>query len=124
MKYIVLAAVIVLGIVGALTYRAVTVSSLNTEKQLAENTVVIDVRTSEEFAASHVANATLFPVEDMRVGKMPELAKDTPIVVYCRSGNRAGQAVKLMQNAGFTNVINIGGLGDVEEYGLKFVSGT
>lgn len=122
MKYIVITAVIVLGLVGALAYRAVTTSPSDNTKQLAEKTVVIDVRTAEEFIASHVDGATLFPVEDMETGKMPEIAKDTPIAVYCRSGNRAGQAVKLMQNAGFTNVINIGGLDDVEQYGLQLTS--
>lgn len=122
MKYIVITAVIVVGLVGALVYRTVTTSPSDNTKQLAEKTVVIDVRTAEEFIASHVNGATLFPVEDMETGKMPEIAKDTPIAVYCRSGNRAGQAVKLMQNAGFTNVINIGGLDDVEKYGLQLTS--
>lgn len=122
MKYIIITAVIVLGLVGALIYRAATTSPSNTGKQLAENTVIIDVRTPEEFIGSHVANATLFPIEDMQTGKMPELAKDTPIALYCRSGNRAGQAVKLMQDAGFTNVISLGGLDDVEQYGLRLTS--
>ncbi len=81
-----------------------------------------DVRTTEEFAAGHFANATNFPVETMQAGTLPDVAKDTQMYVYCRSGNRSAQATTLLKNAGFTNVTDLGGLSAVEAMGGKLVT--
>lgn len=76
-------------------------------------TVVIDVRTPEEYDAGHLEGATLL---DLNGGEfaaaLPTLDPQAQYVVYCRSGNRSGQAVKMMEDAGFTSVTN---LGSVEE---------
>ena len=75
------------------------------------NTIILDVRTASEFAAGHLDGANLL---DMTAGEVaaaiPSLDPDAEYVVYCKSGNRAGQAVKLMQDAGFSNVTNLGSL--------------
>ena len=39
--------------------------------------------------------------------------KDTPIVLYCASGARSGQAMRFLKQNGFTDVINAGGLDDM-----------
>lgn len=117
MKYIIITALVVLGIAGALIFRNSN-NATTEQKKLADNVTIIDVRTAEEYAQSHVENALLFPVEDMQSGKLPELAKDTPIALYCRSGRRAGEALTIMQQAGFTNVTSLGGLSDLQGYGL------
>jgi phage shock protein E len=78
-----------------------------------------DVRTAEEFAAGHFAGAINFPVETLQSGTLPDVAKDTTIYVYCRSGNRSGQAATILKNAGFTQVTDLGGLSDVEAIGGK-----
>lgn len=122
MKYIILAVATILLIGGVVTYRALsptTSSSNQTITQLSTNTKIYDVRTAEEFTASHIANATLFPVTDMQAGKFPDIAKDTPIALYCRTGHRAGQALELMKQAGFTNVQSLGGLSDLKKFGLS-----
>ncbi len=75
--------------------------------------VYIDVRTDEEYNEKHKPGAIHHNIELMMDGKFPDLEKDTPVVLYCRSGGRAGRAKTLMQNAGFTNVTNGGGLDDV-----------
>ncbi|HQV65087.1 MAG TPA: rhodanese-like domain-containing protein [Candidatus Paceibacterota bacterium] len=75
--------------------------------------IYIDVRTPEEFASGHYPNAINHPVELIMQGILPELAKDTEINLYCRSGARAGIAQQMMQQAGFTNVTNKGGLSDL-----------
>ncbi len=36
-------------------------------------------------------------------------------MLYCRSGNRAGQALELLKTAGFTHATNAGGISDVRE---------
>lgn len=117
MKYVIVTIVVVLALVGALVFRSVT-QSAETSQNLAPNTTIVDVRTTEEYTESHVKNALLFPVEDMQSGKLPALAKDTPIALYCRSGRRAGEALTIMYQAGFTNVISLGGLDDLKAYGL------
>ncbi len=76
--------------------------------------IYIDVRTPEEFASGHYPNAINHPVELIMQGILPELAKDTEINLYCRSGARAGIAQQMMQQAGFTNVTNKGGLSDLK----------
>ena len=43
---------------------------------------------------------------------MPPISKDSEIYVYCHSGNRATQAIMFMQDAGYTNMTNIGGYDD------------
>jgi phage shock protein E len=55
----------------------------------------------------------------MQVGKLPEVAKDTKIYVYCQSGNRSSQAVKILTDAGYANVSDLGGLQDVQANGGK-----
>lgn len=72
---------------------------------------LIDVRTPEEFADGHLTGATNidFTSPDFaeRIG---ELDKDAEYTLYCRSGRRAGEALELMKDAGFTKVTNAGGL--------------
>ena len=78
---------------------------------------LLDVRTPEEYNTSHFANATLFPLQTIESGTLPNFAKDSKIYLYCRSGNRSAQATTLLQKAGFTNITDLGGLSDVEQVG-------
>ena len=73
--------------------------------------VWIDTRTSEEYVEGHLAQATLIPYDVIVDGVAAlELPKDAPIYLYCRSGNRAGQAKVALEAQSYTNVINVGGL--------------
>ncbi len=87
------------------------------QRDVAGGGKLYDVRTNEEFTASHFKNATNWPVTDMAAGKLPDIAKETRLYVYCRSGNRSSQATTLLKKAGFTNVIDLGGLAKVESIG-------
>jgi rhodanese-related sulfurtransferase len=73
-------------------------------------TFVLDVRTPEEYAAGHVPNATNIP-HDQIAARMAELEshKGSPIVVYCKSGKRAGIAAEALSKAGFTNLRHLSG---------------
>jgi len=76
--------------------------------------VWIDVRTVEEYSADHIdgdANIPLATIDAADFASRYDL--DTEINLYCRSGNRAGQAKAILEAAGFTNVINQGGIDDV-----------
>ncbi len=69
---------------------------------------LIDVRTAGEFAAEHLKGAKNIPV-DALASRLGELAKDKPIALYCRSGNRSGTALRLLQEQGFTQVKHLPG---------------
>ena len=81
--------------------------------KIEQGAFVVDVRTPMEFSTGHYQNAVNIPLSDIS-NRLPEFgAKTQPIVVYCRSGNRSGQAKRMLESAGFTNVINGGGLKDM-----------
>ncbi len=73
---------------------------------------VLDVRTAAEYSGSHAKNAINVDVLDSSFkDKISKLDRDAHYKVYCRSGNRSGQAEKLMRSMGFKNVENVGSLG-------------
>lgn len=73
----------------------------------------IDVRTIEEVAADHIEGDANIPLAELTAAKLAEqYGKDAELMLYCRSGNRAGQAEALLETAGFTNVTNAGSIDD------------
>ena len=88
---------------------------------LPEGTVIYDVRTPDEFATSHVTSALPLPLVDMKQGALPDVPKDTTIAVYCESGKRSAEAVKILKNAGFKDIIDMHGIADTANYGLSIV---
>ncbi len=77
------------------------------------NPYYIDVRTPEEFETGHYPTAINHPLDRLEQGIFPDISKDTPIMVYCRSGGRSTVAEQLLTQAGFTEVTNAGGLADI-----------
>lgn len=75
---------------------------------------VIDVRTPEETAAGYLEGAKLIDINGGQFdSEIATLDKSANYFIYCRSGNRAGQAIEKMKAAGFTGVLTNGGsLGD------------
>ena len=80
---------------------------------------LLDVRTPQEFKISHFDGALNLNVEDIERGILPQVSKNNKIYVYCRSGNRSAQAVNALKKAGYTNVVDLGGLSQVEGLGGK-----
>jgi phage shock protein E len=80
--------------------------------QLASETppLVLDVRTPEEYAEGHVPTALNIPHTDLsdRVSEI-EIAKQGAVVVYCKSGRRAGIAETVLREAGFTGLLHLEG---------------
>jgi phage shock protein E len=89
----------------------------------AEGRVLIDVRTPEEVAEGHLAGAVLLDLQrpDFREA-VAELPRDEAYFVYCRTGNRSGQAVEIMRELGFTDLVNGGGFDDLARAGLETAS--
>lgn len=76
-----------------------------------EEGVLVDTRTLKEFNAGHIEGAELIPYDEI-VNKISAVASDksTPILLYCRSGRRAGVAEQVLGKLGYTNVRNLGGM--------------
>lgn len=99
----------------SMTFAAVTQDVKNGAK-------LYDVRTADEYKAGHFAEATNWSLQDIQAGKLPDVAKDTKIYVYCRSGNRSGQATTILKNAGYINITDLRGLPDVQAMGGKLIT--
>ncbi len=79
-----------------------------------EKWALVDVRSPGEFAAGHVAGAINVPLDQLEqslAGLFPD--KDQPLLVYCLSGARSGMAVQWLQQIGYKQAINGGGVGAV-----------
>ena len=84
------------------------VSSAEARELVRAGARLVDVRTPGEFAAGHIAGAINIPVQQLDA-RMSELQpKETAVVVYCRSGNRSGNAARVLKSAGFTAVHDLG----------------
>lgn len=75
-----------------------------------KKTVVLDVRTLDEWAEGHLPMARLLTLDRIDAQSAAEAipAKDTPVVVYCRSGNRSAQAIRLLKELGYTKLWDFG----------------
>jgi len=103
------AAALLLGL--AACSSAPSAASGSDEVQLGGDTILLDVRTPEEYAAGHLDGARLLDFNGGDVAEaIPNLDPDAEYLVYCRSGNRSGQAIALMERAGFTSLTNLGSL--------------
>jgi phage shock protein E len=83
------------------------------KEKIAAGAKVVDVRTPAEFADEAYPGAVNIPLPALPA-RMHELGpKDAPIVLYCASGARSGQAMRFLRQNGFTDVVNAGGLDDM-----------
>jgi phage shock protein E len=94
-----------------------TVSATEAVKVL-DSRVVIDVRGPDEVAEGAIVGATVL---DFNAGefqaKIGDYDRNAAYLVYCRSGNRSGQAVAIMKELGFTDVIDAGAYVDLAAAG-------
>ncbi len=94
------------------------VSAHEAKALLDEGHTFLDVRTEAEFAAGHPVGALNVPYAFSGASGMtpnPEFVavaqklfpKDTPLVLGCRSGNRSMKAAKLLEEAGYTRLVDL-----------------
>jgi len=88
------------------------------------NRVLIDVRTPAEFAAGHLEGAINIDFQSPTFAtEVSALDPTGSYTLYCRSGNRSGQALAVMKDLGFADLSNAGGLEDASQLlGLDIVS--
>ena len=84
---------------------------------------VLDVRRESEWEAGHIENAMWWPLDNFKVSP-PEIDRDTPVAVHCKSGYRSMIACSLLQCAGFAQVIDVmGGFDAWQQAQLAVVTG-
>ncbi|MEN9354393.1 MAG: thioredoxin [Fibrobacterota bacterium] len=72
--------------------------------------VLVDVRTASEFKGGHIKGARNIDITSSSFDKgIASLAKDKPVLLYCRSSHRSGMALSRMKASGFTQVRHLEG---------------
>lgn len=72
--------------------------------------VLLDVRTPQEYQEGHIPGSVNAPLQTLGGENTLPADLNTPLFVYCHSGARSGQAVRLLARMGYANVKNIGGI--------------
>ena len=70
---------------------------------------VVEVRTQVEWNIGHLEGALHIEWQDI-LQLSSDINKDEKIYLYCRSGNRSGKATKILEDAGYINVVNAGSI--------------
>ena len=103
---------VAVGVVLALKYFLIgRASKADIEALLAQNALVVDVRTPAEFQGGHYEGAINIPLSNLGQ-QLDQLGDDKarPMVLYCHSGARSASAKRTLEHAGYTNVLNAGSL--------------
>lgn len=89
-------------------------------KEFRETTgaVLLDVRTPQEYQEGHIPGSINVPLQSLSTADQIPAGKNAPLFVYCHSGARSSQAVRLLARMGYSSAKNIGGIaaykGEVE----------
>lgn len=107
-------------VTGYLFYTAdkVNINDELKEVRSTDGAVIIDVRSTEEYAQGHIPGAISVPADNIEAISSKVSDKSTPVFTYCLRGSRSIKAVKALKTMGYSNVINMGGInkykGDIE----------
>lgn len=94
-------------------YTHVEAQEAQTMMSESDDYVILDVRTTEEYAEGHIKDAVNVPNESIGDDVIEELPdKKQQIFVYCRSGNRSKQASEKLAALGYDNIVEFGGIKD------------
>lgn len=91
-------------------FKQVNINQGVEEYKATADAVLVDVRTPQEYREGHIPGSKNVPLQQL--DKISSLAKnkEIPLFVYCYSGSRSRQATGMLQQMGYTNVNNIGGI--------------
>ena len=89
------------------------------QKVIEENPdlVLLDVRTQLEHDEDALEGSILIPIDEI-TARLSEIDKDTPYLLFCRSGIRSGQVYDYLKSEGYTKLFNM--QGGMVEYRNKF----
>ncbi|WP_434059798.1 rhodanese-like domain-containing protein [Myroides odoratimimus] len=88
--------------------------NIQLKEVIKEGAFLVDVRTPSEFASGSVKEAVNIPLDKVS-GQLSKFKGKKHIVVFCRSGNRSGQAKSILEKNGFNNVVNGGTWNNVQK---------
>lgn len=108
--YLVLA-VTAVWIISSIVKNAVT--RLLVKKALQAGASVIDVRTAAEYDSGHFNGAVNIPLDSLAGNKRLPDSREKTVIVYCASGARSRMAAGILTSAGYSRVINAGGIGNM-----------
>ncbi|HJD22706.1 MAG TPA: rhodanese-like domain-containing protein [Firmicutes bacterium] len=80
------------------------------EWESTKGAVLLDVRTKEEYADSHIKGSVNVPLNELETIRRVVPDKATPIFVYCLSGGRSASAAAYLKRSGYSHVYDIGGI--------------
>lgn len=91
-------------------YENINGPQFNEVKTHHPDAIILDVRTAAEFRQGAIPGAKNVDIMSANfMEQLSKLDKTKPYLVYCRSGNRSGQACQMMSSAGFTSLYNLSG---------------
>jgi len=94
----------------ACSQKNLTISKSEKLMNTKPNLQIVDVRTPHEFDSVAIVNAINIDVRNQNFEKnIATISKETPILVYCRSGRRSTTAMNIMLGLGFKEVYNMQG---------------
>ena len=87
------------------------------EKIINDGAILLDVRSEEEYNVKHIDGASLLPLDKIDSDSIAAIVNDknSPIIVYCKSGNRSHQALLKLQELGYSKVYDLGAMSNWEE---------
>jgi len=93
------------------SYSKVTPKEAKERLDSEDEIILLDVRTKQEYNSGHIEDSILIPVSDLKEDAEDVLKdKETPIIIYCRSGNRSATASKILLDLGYKKVYDLGGI--------------
>lgn len=82
-----------------------------TEEEVNDGAILIDVRSEEEYKLSHLDQAINIPVDVIEEEIVNYVVdKGTPVILYCRSGNRSSNAAQALLKLGYYKVYDLGAM--------------
>lgn len=98
-----------------------TLSFAPIKDDINNGSLLIDVRSKEEFKEAHIDGAINIAVEQIEKGALPNVAKSTKVYVYCHSGNRSSRAASSLRQAGYLNVTDLGSMSSIAADGAEII---
>ena len=87
-----------------------------------EETIIIDVRTNEEYKEGHIENAINIPLREIEKENLDSIPnKKANYILYCASGTRSREATKKLAFLGYKNVYDYGSIKNWDESLIKTV---
>ncbi len=89
--------------------------TVDLKSTIEQGAFLVDVREGGEFAAGSVKGAVNIPLGSV-AAQLAKFKGKQNIIVFCRSGNRSGQAKSILEQNGFKNVVNGGTWQNVQQF--------